>query len=40
MFGKILPGKKNRKVETSLIEEFKYPSRVFMNIEGIIESYL
>ena len=25
MFGKILPGKKNRKVETSLIEEFKYP---------------
>ncbi len=25
MFGKLLPGKKNRKVETSLIEEFKYP---------------
>ncbi len=25
MFGKILPGSKNRKVETSLIEEFKYP---------------
>ncbi|MCM1386108.1 MAG: NAD(P)/FAD-dependent oxidoreductase [Bacillus sp. (in: Bacteria)] len=25
MFGKILPGKKNRKVETSLIEEFSYP---------------
>lgn len=25
MFSKLLPGKKNRKVETSLIEEFKYP---------------
>ncbi len=25
MFGKLLPGKKNRKVETSLIEEFSYP---------------
>jgi protoporphyrinogen oxidase len=25
MFGKVLPGKENRKVETSLIEEFKYP---------------
>ena len=25
MFGKLLPGKKNRKVETSLIEEFWYP---------------
>lgn len=25
MFGKLLPGKANRKVETSLIEEFKYP---------------
>lgn len=25
MFTKLLPGKKNRKVETSLIEEFKYP---------------
>ncbi len=25
VFGKILPGKKNRKVETSLIEEFSYP---------------
>ena len=25
MFGKLLPGKMNRKVETSLIEEFKYP---------------
>ena len=25
MFAKLLPGKKNRKVETSLIEEFKYP---------------
>ena len=25
MFGKMFPGKKNRKVETSLIEEFKYP---------------
>ena len=25
IFGKMLPGKKNRKVETSLIEEFKYP---------------
>ena len=25
MFGKMLPGNKNRKVETSLIEEFKYP---------------
>ena len=25
MFGKILPGKKNRKVETSLIESFMYP---------------
>ena len=25
MFGKMLPGKENRKVETSLIEEFKYP---------------
>ena len=25
MFSKMLPGKKNRKVETSLIEEFKYP---------------
>lgn len=25
MFSKILPGKKNRKVETSLIEEFSYP---------------
>jgi protoporphyrinogen oxidase len=25
MFGKILPGKENRQVETSLIEEFKYP---------------
>ena len=25
MFGKVLPGNKNRKVETSLIEEFKYP---------------
>lgn len=25
MFGKLLPGNKNRKVETSLIEEFKYP---------------
>ena len=25
MFGKLLPGKNNRKVETSLIEEFKYP---------------
>ncbi|MBQ9848857.1 MAG: NAD(P)/FAD-dependent oxidoreductase [Clostridia bacterium] len=25
MLGKLLPGKKNRKVETSLIEEFKYP---------------
>ena len=25
MFSKILPGKKDRKVETSLIEEFKYP---------------
>ncbi len=25
MFGKMIPGRKNRKVETSLIEEFKYP---------------
>lgn len=25
VFGKLLPGKKNRKVETSLIEQFKYP---------------
>ncbi len=25
MFGKLIPGNKNRKVETSLIEEFKYP---------------
>ncbi|MBE6684006.1 MAG: NAD(P)/FAD-dependent oxidoreductase [Ruminococcaceae bacterium] len=25
IFGKLIPGKKNRKVETSLIEEFKYP---------------
>ena len=25
MFGKILPGRENRQVETSLIEEFKYP---------------
>lgn len=25
MFGKVFPGNKNRKVETSLIEEFKYP---------------
>ena len=25
VFGKMLPGKKNRKVETSLIEEFSYP---------------
>ena len=25
MFSKLMPGKKNRKVETSLIEEFKYP---------------
>ena len=25
MFGKLLPAKKNRKVETSLIEQFKYP---------------
>ena len=25
MFGKLLPGNKSRKVETSLIEEFKYP---------------
>lgn len=25
MFGKIIPGRKNRKVETSLIEEFYYP---------------
>lgn len=25
MFGKLLPGKENRKVETSLIEEFSYP---------------
>ena len=25
MFGKLLPGRKNRKVETSLIEEFRYP---------------
>ncbi|MBP5304194.1 MAG: NAD(P)/FAD-dependent oxidoreductase [Clostridia bacterium] len=25
MFGKLLPGKKNRKVETSLIESFHYP---------------
>lgn len=25
IFGKMLPGKKNRKVETSLIEEFSYP---------------
>lgn len=25
MFGKLLPGNKRRKVETSLIEEFKYP---------------
>jgi len=25
VFSKLLPGKKNRKVETSLIEEFKYP---------------
>ena len=25
MLGKLLPGNKNRKVETSLIEEFKYP---------------
>ncbi len=25
MFGKLIPGKKNRKVETSLIESFQYP---------------
>ncbi len=25
IFGKLIPGKKNRKVETSLIEEFSYP---------------